>query len=94
MPENTGGSTVQYNVDPAIRPLEMPSSNVEALFYYSMLTQQYRIFGETLANSFIKEAQGFGRLNAGSRAVFTSSRPPPPRTSLFQLSLFLYGVWP
>ena len=28
------------------------------------------------------------------RAGFTSSRPPPPWTSVFQLSLFLYDVWP
>ena len=41
-----------------------------------------------------RDAQGFGRLDAGSRAGFTSSRPPPPWTSLFQCSLFLYDVWP
>ena len=41
-----------------------------------------------------KNAQGFGRLDAGSRAGFTSSRPPPPWTSVFQFSLFLYDVWP
>ena len=39
-------------------------------------------------------AQGFGRLNAGSRAGFTSSRPPPPWTSVFQFSLSLHDVWP
>ena len=43
---------------------------------------------------FFKDAQGFGRLDAGSRAGFTSSRPPPPWTSVFQFSLFLYDVWP
>ena len=43
---------------------------------------------------FFKDAQGFGWLDAGSRAGFTSSRPPPPWTSLFQFSIFLYGVWP
>ena len=37
---------------------------------------------------FFKDAQGFGRLDAGSRAGFTSSRPPPPRTSVFQFSYF------
>ena len=36
----------------------------------------------------------FGRLDAGSRAGFTSSRPPPPWTSVFQFFLFLYNVWP
>ena len=35
---------------------------------------------------FFKDAQGFGRLEAGSRAGFTSSRPPPPWTSVFQFS--------
>ena len=43
---------------------------------------------------FFRDAQGFGRLDAGSRACFTSSRPPPPWTSVFQFSLFLYDVWP
>ena len=39
-------------------------------------------------------AQGFGRLEAGSCAGFTSSRPPPPPwTSVFHFSLFLYNVW-
>ena len=42
---------------------------------------------------FCKDAQGFGRLDAGSRAGFTSSRPPP-WTSVFQFFLFLYDVWP
>ena len=39
-----------------------------------------------------KDAQDFGRLDAGTG--FTSSRPPPPWTSVFQFSLFLYDVWP
>ena len=43
---------------------------------------------------FFKDAQGFGRLDAGSRAGFTSSRSPPPWTSVFQFFLFLYNVWP
>ena len=30
----------------------------------------------------------FGRLDAGSRAGFTSSRSPPPWTSVFQFSYF------
>ena len=38
---------------------------------------------------FFRDAQGFGRLAAGSRAGFTSSRPPPPWTSVYQFSLFL-----
>ena len=39
---------------------------------------------------FFKDAQGLGRLDAGSRAGFASSRPPPrhePR--YFQFSLFM-----
>ena len=35
-----------------------------------------------------KDAQGLGRLDAGSRAGFTSSRPPPPWTSVFYFSYF------
>ena len=43
---------------------------------------------------FSRDAHGFRRLDIGSRAGFTSSRPPPPWTSAFQFSLFLYDVWP
>ena len=39
---------------------------------------------------FFKGAQGFGHLDAGSRVGFTSSRPPPPWTSVFQLSLLCF----
>ena len=38
--------------------------------------------------AFFRDALGFGRLDAGSRAGFTSSRPPPPWTSVFQFSYF------
>ena len=44
--------------------------------------------------SFFKGAQDFGRLDAGLRAGFTSSRPPQPWTSVCNLSLFLLDVWP
>ena len=47
-----------------------------------------------IRGAFSKDAQGFGRLDAGSRAGFTSSRPPPPWTSIFQFFSFLYNVWP
>ena len=43
---------------------------------------------------FFRDAQGFGRLDAGSRAGLSSSRPPQPWTSVFQFSLFLYDAWP
>ena len=41
---------------------------------------------------FFRDAQGFGRVDAGSRSGFISSRSPPPWTSVFQFSLFLYDV--
>ena len=41
-----------------------------------------------------RDARGFGRLDTGSSAGFTSSRSTPPWTSIFQFSLFLYDVWP
>ena len=44
--------------------------------------------------AFSRMQKGFGHLDAGSRAGFTSSRPPPPRSSVFQFFLFLYNVWP
>ena len=43
---------------------------------------------------FFREAQGFGRLDAGSRPGFTSLRPRLPWTSVFQFPLSLYDVWP
>ena len=39
---------------------------------------------------FLKDARGFGRPDAGSRAGFASSRPPPPWTLVF--SIFLISV--
>ena len=42
---------------------------------------------------FFRDAQRFGQLDAGPCAGFTGSRPPPPWTSVFQFSLFLYDVW-
>ena len=47
-----------------------------------------------IRGAFSRNARGFGRLDAGSRASFTSSGPPPPWTSVFQFFLFLYNVWP
>ena len=44
--------------------------------------------------AFFKDAQSFGRMDADSRDGFTSSRHPPPWTSVFQFYLFLYDVWP
>ena len=41
-----------------------------------------------ICGAFCKDAQGFRRLDAGSRAGFTSSRPPPPWTSVFQFPYF------
>ena len=35
-----------------------------------------------------RDAQGFGRLDAGSRAGSTTSRPPPPWTSVFEFPYF------
>ena len=43
---------------------------------------------------FFRDAQGFGRVDADSSAGFTSSRPPPPWTSVFQFSLSLFDVGP
>ena len=42
------------------------------------------------SSGFFRDAQGFGRSDAGSRAGFTSSRPPPPWTSVFQVFICLY----
>ena len=44
------------------------------------------------SGGFLRDVQGFGWLDAGSRAGFTSSRPPPPWTSVFQVFFFLYYV--
>ena len=39
-----------------------------------------------------RDAKGFGYLDAGSCAGFTSSRPPPPWPSEFYFFLILYDV--
>ena len=39
-----------------------------------------------------RDTQSFGRLDAGSRAGYTSSRPPSPWTSVFQFPHFLQCV--
>ena len=38
--------------------------------------------------AFSRMHRAFGRLDAGSRAGFTSSRPPPPWTSVFHFFYF------
>ena len=43
---------------------------------------------------FFRNTQGFGWLVADSRAGFIRSRPPPPWTWVFQISFFLYNIWP
>ena len=39
-----------------------------------------------IRGAFFRDAQAFGRLDAGSRAGFPSSRPPPPWTSVLHFS--------
>ena len=41
---------------------------------------------------FFRDSQALGRLDAGSRASFTSSRSPPLCTSVFKFYPFLYDV--
>ena len=50
--------------------------------FSSYLGQQGAVNGQD-SWGFFRDAQDFGRLDAGSRAGFTSSRPPPPWTSVF-----------
>ena len=46
----------------------------------------------SLMGSIFREAPDFERLDAGSRADFTSSRPLPPWVSVLQLFLYLCDV--
>ena len=46
-----------------------------------------------IRRAFFRDAQSFGRLDAGLRAGSTSSRPPSPWTSVFNFFLFLYCAW-
>ena len=39
-----------------------------------------------------RDAQGFGRLDADSRAGFISSRPLPPWILVLQFSLYIHNV--
>ena len=45
-----------------------------------------------IRGAFSRMRRALGRLDADSRAGFTSSRPPPPWTSIFRFSLFLYKM--
>ena len=45
-----------------------------------------------IRGAFSRMLAASGRLDAGSRAGFTSSRPPPPWTTVFHFFLFLYDV--
>ena len=73
-------------------------------FFREKLMSDHRLFSsyegqQGAANGqdswdFFRDAQDFRRLDVGWRAGFTSSGPPPPWTSVFQFSLFLYDVWP
>ena len=57
-------------------------------FIYSCYVGHEELQTGKILGAFCKDAQGFGRLDAGSRAGFTSPRPPPPCTSVFQFPYF------
>ena len=59
-------------------------------FYFFLLRggPQGAANGQDSWGFFRDDVQGFGRLDAGSRAGSTSSRPPPPWTSVFQFPYF------
>ena len=62
---------------------------------HSMFSSYKRRTGKIL-RVLSRDAQSFGRLDAGSRANFTGSSPPPREvTWVFQFSLLLlHDVWP
>ena len=60
---------------------------------YATKANKERRMGKTPV-AFLRDAQGLGRLDAGSGAGFTSSRPPPPGTSVLQFSILRYDVGP
>ena len=62
--------------------------------FFSFYEGQQRAANGQDSWGFFRDAQGLGRLVAGSRAGSTSSRPPPPWTSIFLFFLFLYDAWP
>ena len=47
-----------------------------------------------IRGTFFRDVQGFKRLDAGSRAGFTSFRPSPPWTLVFQFLFyfFMYNI--
>ena len=55
---------------------------------FSFYEGQQGSANEQASWGFLRDAQRFGRMDAGSRADFTSSRPPPPWTSIFQFPYF------
>ena len=67
--------------DSSARPMGVASQN-------STLPCAIPTFPVSLPLSSPGDVQGSGRLDAGSRADFTSSRPPPPWTLVLQFSYF------
>ena len=84
----TGSLTCQGSAEPLCTRIK--GANRELFSFY--VGQQGAANGQD-SWGFFRDSQGFGRLDAGSCAGFTSSGPPPPWTSVFQFSLFLYNVW-
>ena len=83
-------------LNPCARESKAPTGGFlrEKLFsdhglFSSNHTQQGATNGQDFC-AFFQGCTGFGRLDAGSRAGFTSSRPPPPWKSVLQFSLFLH----
>ena len=54
--------------------------------------QQGATNGQDSCGVIFSDAQGFGQLDAGSRAGFTSSRPPLSCTQVSRCSLFLHAT--
>ena len=61
--------------------------------FFPTRTNKERRTGK-IPRAFARDAQGFGRLNAGSCVGFTSSRSSPPMELDITIFLFLHDVWP
>ena len=99
-----GGQLDRRGARGALNPCARESKARTGRFLREKLISDHGMFFPTRANkkrrtgkirgAFPRDAEGFERLDAGSRAGFISSRPPPPWTSeVFRISARPRETW-
>ena len=85
----TSAELLRARIKGANREVSKGKAALTTVCFLPMRANKERRTGK-IRGFFFRDAQGFGRLDASSRAGFSSSRPPPRWTSVFHFSVFLY----